>query len=231
MGPAGRDRRRILIVDDDAATRALLREMLTMEGYAVVEAADGPSALEQVASAPPDLVLLDVMMPGQDGLDVLATLRRTSDVPVIMLTAKDDEVNRVVGLRLGADDYVAKPFSPAELAARISSVLRRTASPSGAQLNFDGLSINLAKREVVVRGEPVDMPGKEFDLLAFLASSPRRVFSREELLEHVWESAPHERDPATVTEHVRRLRRRIEADPDRPAWVRTARGKGYSFSP
>jgi two-component system phosphate regulon response regulator PhoB len=224
--------RRILVVDDDPATRGLLREFLTMEGYAVAEATDGAAALAQLAGGRPDLVLLDIMMPGQDGLDVLTALRRTNDVPVILLTAKDDEVNRVVGLRLGADDYVVKPFSPAELAARISTVLRRTDRPRPpGRLEFEGLQINLAQREVTVRGQRVDLPAREFELLAFLASSPRQVFSREELLEHVWGPSTETRDPATVTEHVRRLRRRIEEDPDRPARLRTVRGKGYSFEP
>ena len=231
VGLAPSDRRRILVVDDDSGTRALLHELLTREGYAVSEVPDGPAALQQVVSVRPDLLLLDVMMPGQDGLDVLAVLRRTSDVPVIMLTAKDDEVSRVVGLRLGADDYVTKPFSPAELAARIASVLRRSGPGSPAQLSFDGLEIDLARREVTVGGAPVDMPDREFEVLAFLASSPRRVFSREEILERVWGSSGQDRDPATVTEHVRRVRRRIEPDPGRPTRVRTVRGRGYSFEP
>ena len=203
-----------------------------MEGYAVDEAADGPSAIERVRGNPPDLVLLDVMMPGQDGLDVLARLRQTDDVPVILLTAKDDEADRVVGLRLGADDYVGKPFSPAEVAARIDTVLRRARSPRGtARLHFDGLDIDLASREVIVRGELVEMPAREFELLVFLASAPRQAFSREDLLGAVWGSSADRQQPSTVTEHVRRLRQKVEVDPDRPRWLRTVRGVGYRFDP
>ncbi len=165
-----------------------------MEGYVVDEAPDGPTAVAKVSKDPPDLLLLDVMMPGQDGLDVLALLRRTTDVPVILLTAKDSESDRVVGLRLGADDYVGKPFSPTEVAARIASVLRRTrrAAPvrRGGRLQFGGLEIDVASREVTVRGELVEMPAREFELLTYLASAPRQAFSREELLEAVWGPRP-----------------------------------------
>jgi DNA-binding response OmpR family regulator len=224
--------RRILVVDDDEPTRTLLREVLTMEGYDVDEAPDGPSAMARVGVAPPDLVLLDVMMPGQDGLDVLAVLRETTDVPVILLTAKDDERDRVAGLRLGADDYVGKPFSPAEVAARIETVLRRAGRARHAtRLDFGELRIDLASREVTVRGEVVEMPAREFELLVFLASAPRRAFSREELLEAVWGSSADRQQPSTVTEHVRRLRHRIENDPDRPRWLHTVRGVGYRFDP
>jgi two-component system phosphate regulon response regulator PhoB len=229
-GPEGR--RRILVVDDDRSTRTLLREFLTTEGYAVDEASDARRALQHIGRAPPDLVLLDVMMPGQDGLDALAVLRRTSEVPVILLTAKDGENDRVVGLRLGADDYVVKPFSPAELAARIATVLRRARPATQHEhLDLGALQIDLATREVTVRGRIVDLPAREYDMLAFLAGSPRRTFSREELLEHVWPSSSDRPAPATVTEHVRRIRSRIEKDPDRPRWIRTVRGAGYRFDP
>jgi DNA-binding response OmpR family regulator len=227
-----RERRRILVVDDDRSTRTLLREFLTTEGYAVDEASDAGHALRQVESLPPHLVLLDVMMPGQDGLDALAVLRRTSDVPVILLTAKDGESDRVVGLRLGADDYVVKPFSPAELAARIATVLRRARPPAPlAHLDLGDLQIDLATREVTVRGRIVDLPSREYEMLAFLAASPRQTFSRDELLEQVWPSSADRPAPATVTEHVRRIRSRIEKDPDHPRWIRTVRGAGYRFDP
>ena len=220
---------RILVVDDDTSIRTLLRRLLTIEGYAVDEAADGPAALSAFQSTAPDLVLLDVMMPGQDGLDVLAGLRRTSDVPVILLTAKDTEADRVLGLRFGADDYVVKPFSSAELTARIAAVLRRAgAGRSATRLDYPGLEIDLTRREVTVRGHPVDLPAREFDVLAFLARSPRQTFSREQLLEQLWPPSA-DRNPSTVTEHVGRLRRRIEDDPERPQWVRTVRGVGYRF--
>jgi DNA-binding response OmpR family regulator len=227
----GGDGPRILVVDDDANVRTLLRRMLTMEGYDVDEAVDGPSAMEKAGAWAPDLLLLDIMMPGQDGLDVLESLRRTSAVPVILLTAKGDEADRVLGFRFGADDYVVKPFSTAELTARIAAVLRRTgANRSGGHLHFEGLDIDLARREVVVRGTLVDLPAREYDVLAFLASFPQQTFSREQLLERLW---PHtgERIPSTVTEHVGRIRRRIEEDPERPRWIRTVRGVGYRFEP
>ena len=223
--------RRILVVDDDSPTRMLLRELLTMEGYAVEEASDGAAAMAKVATFAPDLLLLDVMMPGRDGFDVLAALRRTTDVPVILLTAKDHENDRVVGLRLGADDYVVKPFSGAELAARISSVLRRTTTARAQpRLEYDGLEIDLVNHDVSVRGEPIEMPAREYELLVFLASSPRRAFSREELLEAVWGSQGG-RQTTTVTEHIRRIRQRIEDDPDSPRWIQTVRGMGYRFNP
>ena len=222
---------RILVVDDDASVRTLLRRLLTIEGYRVDEAADGPSALEQLGRAGADLLLLDVMMPGQDGLDLLEQLRRHSDVPVILLTARDQEADRVLGFRLGADDYVVKPFSTAELTARIAALLRRSrgAGPSRV-LGFDGLRIDRGRREVTVRGRVVDLPAREYELLAFLASSPGRTFTREELLERLWPKGG-ERKPSTVTEHVGRIRRRIEEDPERPRWVRTVRGGGYRFEP
>ena len=223
---------RILVVDDDTSIRTLLRRLLTTEGYEVEEAPDGATALERLAIEPPDLLLLDIMMPDQDGLDVLQTLRRTSDLPVILLTAKDDEADRVLGFRFGADDYVVKPFSSAELAARIAAVLRRAGGgrPATSQLDFDGLGIDLVRREVTVRGRRVDLPPREYDLLAFLASSPRHTFSRAELLDRVWKSTA---DPnsATLTEHIGRLRRRIEDDPERPRWIHTVRGLGYRFEP
>jgi DNA-binding response OmpR family regulator len=223
---------RVLVVDDDASVRALLARYLEVEGYQVDEAADGQEAMVAVTRQPPDLVLLDVMMPGEDGLDVLVRLRKTSDVPVILLTARGDETDRVLGLKLGGDDYIVKPFSPAELTARIASVLRRgqrTALPP--RLEFEGLSLDLTTREVWLGGELVPTTSKEFDLLVFLASSPRQVFSREQLLERVWESSSAWQDPDTVTEHIRRVRRRIEADPARPRWIRTVRGAGYRFEP
>jgi len=223
---------RILVVDDDTTIRTLLRRLLTIEGYAVDEAPDGPAALRKAAATAPDLILLDVMMPGQDGLEVLEGLRRTSDVPVILLTAKGEEADRVLGFRFGADDYVVKPFSSAELIGRIAAVLRRTGvlRPATATLDFDGLRIDLGRREVAVGGHPVELPAREYEVLAFLASSPGQTFSRRQLLERLW---PGSVDPgeATVTEHVGRLRRRIEGDPERPRWVQTVRGIGYRFEP
>jgi two-component system, OmpR family, phosphate regulon response regulator PhoB len=224
---------RVLVVDDDAAVRALLSRYLEVEGYLVDEAGDGKEAMAAISRRQPDLVLLDVMMPGEDGLDVLVRLRKTSDVPVILLTARGEETDRVLGLKLGGDDYIVKPFSPAELTARIASVLRRgggRATPS-PRLEFDGLTLDLTTREVWLGSELVPATTKEFDLLVFLASSPRQVFSREQLLERVWGSSSAWQDPDTVTEHIRRIRRRIEKDPARPQWIRTVRGAGYRFEP
>jgi two-component system phosphate regulon response regulator PhoB len=224
----------ILVVDDDEATRRLLRRLLEMEGYSVDEAPDGPAAMAVVARREPDLILLDIMMPGIDGLDLLSMMRRTSRVPVILLSAKSSEADRVVGLRLGADDYVVKPFSTGELAARIAAVLRRAgASRSPGRLEFGALEIDLARRQVSVGGRPIDLPAREYEVLTFLAASPGEVFSREQLLAELWGSGPADDrpDPATVTEHIGRLRRRIEENPEQPRWVRTVRGIGYRFDP
>jgi DNA-binding response OmpR family regulator len=239
--------RRVLVVDDEIMVRNLVCRLLVMEGYEVLEAEDGQAAIDMVRKDEPDLVLLDVMLPSRDGLDVLSELRRTTNVPIILVSARGEEADRVVGLKMGADDYVVKPFSAAELSARIESVLRRAQSTRSAEaaaaaeadanatsarrLVFDGLQIDLDTREVVVNGRTADTTAKEFDLLAFLAASPRQVFSREQLLEHVWSSSSDWQSDATVTEHIRRLRRKIEEDPDRPRWVTTARGVGYRFQP
>ena len=233
MGPT---RGRILVVDDEDDIRALLTRYLEMEGYEVAQAADATGAYQALADNPPDLVLLDVMLSPDDGLEVLARIRKESEVAVILLTGRGAEADRVVGLKLGADDYVVKPFSPAEVEARISSVLRRVKpapAPAATSLTFDGLTIGLASREVRVgdSDEPVTLTAKEFDLLYFLATSPRQVFSREQLLDNVWNSSSEWQSPGTVTEHIRRLRNRIEADPDHPRWITTVWGVGYRFNP
>jgi two-component system, OmpR family, phosphate regulon response regulator PhoB len=231
----GEERRLVLVVDDEPMLRNLLSRLLRMEGYDVIEAPDGEAALDLVQQRRPDLVLLDVMLPARDGLDVLGDLRKTTEVPVILVSALGEEADRVLGLKMGADDYVVKPFSAAELSARIESVLRRarhrTAPPVSSRFAFDGLVIDLQTRDVTVRQEKVDLTAKEFDLLAFLAGSPRQVFSREQLLRQVWESSSDWQSDATITEHVRRLRRKIEVDPDNPRWITTVRGVGYRFEP
>ncbi len=223
---------RILVVDDAPDTRLLLVRTLERDGFVVDQAEDGLAALAAIEAHPPSLVLLDVNMPGMSGFEVLTDLRRTRAIPIILLTGRDEETDRVIGLDLGADDYVVKPFSLRELSARIRSVLRR-AQPvtprAQSSLEFGSLAIRLAEREVVVDGRVVDVTPKEFDLLAFLAASPRQVFSRTQLLENVWGSSSEWQDTATVTEHVRRIRRRIEPDPDRPRWIKTVRGVGYRF--
>jgi two-component system, OmpR family, phosphate regulon response regulator PhoB len=223
---------RILVVDDDPRGRALVRTALERESFRVVEAGDGAEALEVLASDCPDLVVLDVNLPSVGGFDVLAQMRVANSVPVIMVTGRTGETDRVLGLELGADDYVVKPFSPRELASRVRAILRR-ASPAanGDHLDFAGLHIDLTSREVRVDGRPTTLTTREFDLLAFLAASPKRVFSRAQLLERVWLSALEWQDPATVTEHVRRIRMKIESRPDSPRRIRTVRGVGYSFEP
>jgi DNA-binding response OmpR family regulator len=239
MAGDGSSPRQVLVVDDEPMVRNLLKRLLSLEGYGVLEAEDGQGAIDLVRTSKPDLVLLDVMLPSRDGLDVLAELRRTTDVPVILVTAKGDDADRVVGLKMGADDYVVKPFSAAELSARIESLLRRaeafrpapTMAGSARRIVFDGLEIDLDTREVTVKGNIADTTAKEFDLLAFLAASPRQVFSRQQLLEHVWTSSSDWQSEATVTEHIRRLRQKIEEDVDQPRWVTTARGVGYRFEP
>src|SRR5581483_4302791 len=202
----GEERRLVLVVDDEPMLRNLLSRLLRMEGYDVIEAADGEAALDLVQERRPDLVLLDVMLPARDGLDVLGDLRKTTEVPVILVSALGEEADRVLGLKMGADDYVVKPFSAAELSARIESVLRRarqrTPPPVANRLVFDGLVVDLQTREVTVAGQKAELTAKEFDLLAFLAGSPRQVFSREQLLQQVWESSSDWQSDATITEHV-----------------------------
>jgi two-component system phosphate regulon response regulator PhoB len=223
----------VLVVDDDPVIRRLVRGGLEREGLRVSEAATGAEALGEITRAHLSVVILDLNLGNMLGFDVLSKIRAVSEVPVILLTGRGSEVDRVLGLELGADDYVVKPFSPRELAARVRAVLRRTVrSDAGAHdLLFGELRIDLVARRVFVRGERVELTAREFDLLAFLASSPRHVFSRAEVLEHVWRSAAEWQDPATVTEHVRRLRVKLEDDRENPRWIRTVRAKGYSFEP
>jgi DNA-binding response OmpR family regulator len=225
---------RVLAVDDAADTRLLVKRALEREGYEVTEAASGAAALDAIRDQVPDVVLLDVTMPDMSGLEVLTTVRRIQpELPVILVTGRDSESDRVLGLDLGADDYLVKPFSVRELAARIRSVTRRTgAAPALAEvLEFGDLVVRPREREVVLRGRAVDLTAKEFDLLAFFAANARRVLTREELLREVWGSSEEWQDPATVTEHVRRLRKKLEDDPEDPARLRTVRGVGYRFEP
>jgi DNA-binding response OmpR family regulator len=223
----------VLVVDDEPMVREVVCAYLDREGYLTIEADNGTAALMEVARSSPDLIVLDVMLPELDGYSVLSELRKSTDVPVILLTARTEEVDRVLGLELGADDYVVKPFSPRELLARVRSVLRRTGvtSVDAAVLEFDDLTINSGTREVIYDGQPIDMPPMEFDLLLFLASSPKTVFSRATLLSTVWGSNAEWQDPSTVTVHVRRLRQKIEADPDDPKRIATVWGHGYRFEP
>ena len=225
--------RRVLVVEDEQETRRLLGRLLEGEGYEVTTAADSAQAFSALACREPDIVLLDIMLGDEDGRDLLHELRLMSNVPVVCLTGCGHEMDRIAGLRSGADDYMVKPFSPGELVARLEAVLRRSRRRASApvRLNFGGLQIDPRSREVKVDGRRVEMTAREFDLLAFLASSPRQVFSRGQLLDRVWSSSSDWQDEATVTEHVRRVRRKVEADPDQPLWITTIRGVGYRFEP
>ena len=223
----------IVVVDDEPMVREVVTRYLRRDGFAVATAADGAEALRVIATTAPDMVVLDVMLPELDGLAVLGELRETSQVPVILLTARGDEGDRVLGLELGADDYVTKPFSARELTARVRSVLRRTARPTapmGEALTIGSLVIDHRSRRVTVDGDEIDLTRREFDLLGFLAASPGQVFSRAQLLDHVWDSAPEWQDPSTVTVHVRRLRTKIGVGADAPR-ITTVWGVGYRFEP
>lgn len=227
---------RILIVDDDSEIREMLRRLLEADDYQVETVSSAPDALAAVVRQEPDLVLLDVVLGTEDGRDLLREMRLVCDVPVVFLTGRGSEIDRVAGLKMGADDYIVKPFSPGELSARVASILRRVqrqvAAPIARSIMEVGdLAIDVGSREVNLGGTPLAFTAKEFDLLVFLASSPRQVFSRQQLLESVWGSSGEWQDEATVTEHIRRVRRKIEADPDHPKRISTVRGVGYRFEP
>jgi two-component system response regulator ResD len=222
----------VLVVDDEPIVREVVVRYLEREGFRTLEAGDGDTARELVERHSPGLVVLDVMLPGTDGLALCRWIRARSDLPVIMLTARGEEADRIVGLELGADDYVTKPFSPRELAARVRTVLRRAAPREAPEerLVFDDLAVDAATREVTRGGRELRLTAKEFDLLWFLASHPRRVFSRDQLMASVWgyEAAL---DTGTVTVHVRRLREKLEEDASRPRFLQTVWGVGYRFQP
>jgi DNA-binding response OmpR family regulator len=222
----------VLVVEDEPLVREVVVKYLRREGFRTLEAADGDTACATVEREQPDLVVLDLMLPGKDGLGVCRWIRARSEVPVIMLTARGEEADRIVGLELGADDYVTKPFSPRELAARVKTVLRRARQPElrDARLVHGTLELDASTREVSKDGKPLTLTAKEFDLLWFLASNPRHVFSRGQLMDRVWgyDSAV---DTGTVTVHMRRLRAKLEDDPSRPTRLETVWGVGYRFVP
>ena len=225
---------RVLVVEDEKNLVALLRKCLEREGFEVYEALDGPAAIEAAGLAEPDVVVLDWMLPGLDGVEVLRELRRSSEAYVIMLTARTEEVDRIVGLSTGADDYLTKPFSPGELVARIRAMLRRPrtgareAVEEDAPMEFGELTIDPGRREVRLGEEQVSLTALQFDLLAALASRPGLVFSRRQLLERVWGDDYFGGDHV-VDVHVANLRKKVEDDPSSPRYVQTVRGVGYRF--
>ena len=226
---------RILLVDDEHAIQTLLSYPLRKDGYDVVQAVDGRAALDRFGEGTYDLVVLDLMLPKLDGLEVCRRIRARSTVPIIMLTARAEEIDKVVGLEIGADDYITKPFSMREFRSRVKAALRRAemaprdATPAGGEpIAVEGLRIDLDKRAVTARDEPVQTTFVEFEILAALALSPGRVFTREMLLTRIWGDAAY-RDPRTIDVHIRHLREKIERDPKHPEYLFTVRGVGYRF--
>lgn len=225
---------RVLIIEDDPTVGEVVARYLKREGYAVAVATDGAVGLQRALSEGPDLVVLDLMLPSLGGLEICRRLRAATPVPIIMLTARGAESDRVAGLEMGADDYVAKPFSPRELTARVKAVLRRSSGPvptpgEPATLAAGELQVDLRSHEVRLAGQLVALTAKEFDLLAYLMSHPRRAFRREALLQAVWGFTTG--DTSTVTVHIRRLRAKVEPDPSAPRYVCTVWGVGYRFEP
>jgi DNA-binding response OmpR family regulator len=222
----------ILIVDDEETIREVVRRYLEREGFSVEEAADGYEALDLIRSISPDLIILDLMLPGIDGLSLTQHIRQDRQIPILMLTAKGEASDRIRGLDLGADDYVAKPFSPQEVVSRVRAIIRRTNKEPqagfGGKLIFGDLTIDPVSRMVSLENNAVTLTVKEFDLLYFFARNPRQVFSRAQLLEHVWGDELYT-DPSTVTVHIRRLREKIESDPGKPKYLLTVWGIGYKF--
>jgi two-component system response regulator RegX3 len=219
----------ILLVDDDAGVRDVVAFTLRREGFDVDEERDGPSALESGRSGRYSLVVLDVMLPGLSGVEVCRALRAESDVPILMLTARDAESDRVLGLELGADDYVTKPFSSAELLSRVRAILRRRELDRGTTVRrLGGLQIDLGRHEVLVDGERVHLTLSEFKVLSLLAAQPESVVSRRELMQHLWASE-HVGDEHACEVHISNLRRKIERDPTRPERLVTVRGEGYKL--
>ena len=225
----------ILVVEDEASIAEVVSLYLKRAGYNVQTAPDGKQAMSIFEKQMPDFVILDLMLPEVDGLSLTRWLRDRSDVPIIMLTARREEIDRIAGLEMGADDYVVKPFSPQELVSRVRAVMRRAGreqpeAESERSLEFGDLTINPRSRVVTVSNSPVELTAKEFDMLYLLAQHPRQVFTREQLLERIWGGAQYI-DPGTVTVHVRRLREKIEVDPSHPARLLTVWGVGYKFEP
>jgi len=225
----------ILVVEDEASIAEVVSLYLKRAGFLVQIASDGKQAISLFQKQPPDFIILDLMLPQMDGLSLTRWLRDRSNVPIIMLTARREEIDRIAGLEMGADDYVVKPFSPQELVSRVRAVMRRLgreqdAAENERPLSFDGLSIDPKSRVVTVKNSPIELTAKEFDMLHLLARHPKQVFTREQLLERIWGGALYI-DPGTVTVHVRRLREKIEADASKPMRLLTVWGVGYKFEP
>lgn len=225
----------IYVIEDEPSIAEVVTLYLRRAGYSVTSIPDGQAALDQLEKRIPDLVILDLMLPGMDGYSLTRWLRERSEVPIIMVTSRREEMDRIAGLEMGADDYVVKPFSPQELVSRVRAVLRRgggaeKTAESEQPIRFENLSIDSASREVRVNGVPVELTVKEFDMLLLLARHPRQVFSRDHLLERIWGGVDYI-DPGTVTVHVRRLREKIESDPSTPRHLLTVWGVGYKFEP
>ncbi len=223
----------ILVVDDEPSIGEVVGLYLRRAGYQVTVAHDGKAALEELSRHPPDLVVLDLMLPKVDGFEITRRLRAQGETPIIMLTARREEADRIAGLEMGADDYVIKPFSPQELVSRVKAVMRRTRlAPASVEqpLMFDDLSIDPKTRAVQVAGVEKTLTAKEFDLLYALARHPKQVFNRDQLLDLVWGMTEYV-DPSTVTVHMRRLREKVEPDPSNPRHVQTVWGVGYKFEP
>ena len=222
--------RSVLVVDDEVNLRHTIAYALRQEGYEVLTAEDGEIALETFKASRPELVILDLMLPKVDGLEVCRRIRRQSDVPILMLTARDSELDRVVGLEIGADDYLVKPFSMRELVARVRAMLRRASRvaepPATEVLDLPGLRLDVPKRRVTADGKEISLTAKEFDLLAYLAGRPGQVLSREQIVAAVW-GVDFSGDPRTVDTHVKTLRERLGDDAERPRWLETVRGVGY----
>ncbi|PKM83968.1 MAG: DNA-binding response regulator [Firmicutes bacterium HGW-Firmicutes-13] len=224
-------KKKVLVVDDEKTLVKALTFNLEKEGYEVVTAYDGEEALKQVESDNPDLVILDLMLPGLDGFEVCRRVRKNLDIPIIMLTAKGDDIDKILGLELGADDYITKPFNPRELIARVKAILRRTDSQSSSIKNLikvQDLQIDLYQHKVRVKGNEIDLTSKEFALLNLLATNPGRVYSREQLLEQIW-GYNYYGDARTVDVHIRHLREKLETDPSNPRYIITVWGTGYKF--
>jgi two-component system response regulator ResD len=228
------ERRRILIVDDDPYVREVIAQYLQLEGYEVMQAANGLQALTMASEHAPDLVVLDLMLPGMDGFEVASRLRAVSAVPILMLTGRADEADKLAGFGVGADDYMTKPFRPRELVMRVQAMMRRLEATSVPAMILDDalrvgdLVIRPRLREVTRDATTLDLTAKEFDLLYFLASHPKQVFTRQQLLQHVWHY-DYYGDSRTVTVHMRRLRQKVEVDASRPRHLRTVWGVGYKF--